>query len=231
MPVMRLQPSKIYLRIINQLTGLIEAGEFRPGDRLPTERDLARQLGVSRVPVREALVAMELMGAVEAKVGDGWYVRGIPTRWKDDGEVEPTPSDILDARIVVESDTAHRAAELADTDSQEAIHQAIVDMERALQEGRDPTPADRDFHTTIARATGNSVLASLVAHLWRLQGLGLYHKFDHLSGNIRNRYMRYLDEHKTIYAALVAGNPRRARSEMRRHLKGVLRDFSSPWRP
>jgi DNA-binding FadR family transcriptional regulator len=230
MPVTRLVPSKIYLRIIDQLGGLIETGEFKPGDRLPAERELARQLGVSRVPLREALVALELMGAVEAKVGDGWFVRGVPRRWKDDGDAAPTPSTILEARVVVESETAARAARAMDDEAAEPIRLSIAEMERAMREGLDPTAADCDFHTAVARAAANPVLTGFVTHCWRLQGKGLYHKFDDLSGNIRNRYERYLEEHKTIFLALKAHDPARARSQMRRHLKGVLLDFSTSWR-
>jgi DNA-binding FadR family transcriptional regulator len=230
MPVTRLRPSKTYARIIDQLSGLIAAGEYKPGDRLPTERDLAAQLGVSRVPVREALVAMELMGALEAKVGDGWFVRGLPQRWKEEGDTDPAPSDILHARLVVESETAYRAALVMDGPARDAILQTILDKERSMQEGRDPTAADGEFHLAIARAAGNPVLVGFVAHCWRLQGSGLYHKFDDLSGNVRNRFVRYLEEHRAIYAALEARDAARARAEMRKHLKGVLRDFVDSWR-
>ena len=75
MPLQDVDSQRLYRQIAEQLRGLIAAGEFATGSRLPAERDLARQLGVSRPSVREALIALEVEGWVEVRVGSGEYIR------------------------------------------------------------------------------------------------------------------------------------------------------------
>ena len=75
MPFQSIEPRRLYRQIAEQIRGLIRSGEFPPGARLPPERDLAKQLGVSRPSVREALIALEVEGLVEVRIGSGIYVR------------------------------------------------------------------------------------------------------------------------------------------------------------
>ena len=74
MPFHSIEPRRLYRQIADQIRGLIKSGEFPAGSRLPPERDLARQLGVSRPSVREALIALEVEGMVEVRIGSGIYV-------------------------------------------------------------------------------------------------------------------------------------------------------------
>ena len=78
MPFQSIEPRRLYRQIADQIRALIRTGEFKPGSRLPPERDLAKQLGVSRPSVREALIALEVEGLVEVRIGSGIYVRGRP---------------------------------------------------------------------------------------------------------------------------------------------------------
>jgi DNA-binding transcriptional regulator YhcF (GntR family) len=84
MPFQSIEPRRLYRQIAEQIRGLIRSGEYRPGARLPPERDLAKQLGVSRPSVREALIALEVEGLVEVRIGSGIYVHALrlhaPTR-------------------------------------------------------------------------------------------------------------------------------------------------------
>ena len=75
MPVQSIEPQRLYRQIAEQLRALIAQGEFATGDRLPAERDLARQFNVSRPSVREALIALEVEGWVEVRTGSGVYVQ------------------------------------------------------------------------------------------------------------------------------------------------------------
>ena len=88
MPLQTVEPQRLYRQIAAQLRGHITSGEFKPGTRLPAERDLAKQLGVSRPSVREALIALEVEGYVEVRIGSGVYVIG-PGRT---GRAEPLPA-------------------------------------------------------------------------------------------------------------------------------------------
>jgi DNA-binding FadR family transcriptional regulator len=121
MPVTPIKSKKLYLLIIDQLKPLIKDGEYGPGDRLPTERDLAQRLGVSRGPVREALVALELVDIVEGRVGEGWFVKRTVDSAPDIAVRDHPASDILEARLLVECGAVEQAACNLDDDDLNAL--------------------------------------------------------------------------------------------------------------
>src|SRR3954462_10543493 len=105
MPIQAIDSDRLYRKIARQLSTLIESGEFAPGQRLPAERELAEQLGVSRPSVREALIALEIEGKVEVRVGAGVFVA---EKWPKkatlgvgEGEGEG-PFELLRARMTIE---------------------------------------------------------------------------------------------------------------------------------
>ena len=105
MPFQSIEPRRLYRQIADQIRGLIKSGEFQAGSRLPPERDLAKQLGVSRPSVREALIALEVEGLVEVRIGSGIYVlaaNGKPRLLPDDAEAPAGPFELLRARYVIE---------------------------------------------------------------------------------------------------------------------------------
>src|SRR5437660_1962690 len=111
MPIQAVDDRRLYRQIADQLTRLITSGEFRRGERLPSERDLAVQLGVSRPSVREALIALEVEGLVEVRVGSGIYVRN-PANAKSRSELpaDTGPFELLRARWIIEGECAALAA-------------------------------------------------------------------------------------------------------------------------
>src|SRR5437868_7874740 len=114
MPIQALEPQRLYRQIAEQVRSLIKSGEFKPGERLPAERDLARQLNVSRPSVREALIALEVEGWVEVRTGAGVFVlerakKPIATR-KSVPETEWGPLEVIRARRVIEGEIAALAA-------------------------------------------------------------------------------------------------------------------------
>jgi DNA-binding FadR family transcriptional regulator len=224
MPVTPIKSKKLYLRIIDQLKSLIKDGEFGPGDRLPTERDLAQRLGVSRGPVREALVALELVDIVEGRVGEGWFVRRMGDAPEGSVRDHP-PSDILEARLLVECAAIEQAACNLDDDDLNALRQAVDQFQEEIERERYDGQADRSFHLTLARASGNTVFTDLVASLWDLQNEQFFNRLDVVSGHQRERLHRYLDEHRAMFDALSARDTSRARAAMRQHLEGVNRDL------
>src|SRR5437667_1767217 len=116
MPFQSIEPRRLYRQIAEQIRTLIRDGEFVPGARLPPERDLAKQLGVSRPSVREALIALEVEGLVEVRIGSGIYVqRGAATRSDEPSSVHAAagPFELLRARHVIESECAALAAKSA----------------------------------------------------------------------------------------------------------------------
>src|SRR5579859_6723316 len=125
MPIHAVESQRLYRQIAGQLSALIASGEFPPGARLPSERELAVQLGVSRPSVREALIALEVEGKVEIRVGAGVFVSENPSKRPAAAlatEVEGEgPFELLRARMTVEGETAALAAAGATPDELVAI--------------------------------------------------------------------------------------------------------------
>src|SRR6187200_2430011 len=116
MPLTAVDNRRLYRQIADQIAALIDAGEYSSGQRLPPERDLARQLGVSRPSVREALIALEVEGLVEVRIGSGIYVRGAAPGGGSPGgpaEAAAGPFELLRARYVIEAECAALAARSA----------------------------------------------------------------------------------------------------------------------
>jgi len=103
MPIQSIEPRRLYRQIADQIRALIRSREFPPGTRLPPERDLARQLGVSRPSVREALIALEVEGLVEVRIGSGIYVLGPRADGEEGIAVQSAlgPFELLGARCKI----------------------------------------------------------------------------------------------------------------------------------
>src|SRR5450432_4690522 len=157
MPIHSIEPRRLYRQIADQIRTLVRSGELTAGSRLPPERDLARQLGVSRPSVREALIALEVEGLVDVRIGSGIYVLNGGRANSGAGEVEAAagPFELLRARWVIEGECAALAAKSAKKARIAAIEEALEQMQHALDNDKQPVSADRLFHLRIAEATGN----------------------------------------------------------------------------
>ncbi|RRH91020.1 GntR family transcriptional regulator, partial [Mesorhizobium tamadayense] len=110
MPIQAVEPRRLYRQVADQLRQLIDSGEFAVGDRLPTERELADQLRISRPTVREALIALEVEGRIRIRVGSGIYVTDRPNAAASEAETDEGPFELLRAREFVEGAIAAEAA-------------------------------------------------------------------------------------------------------------------------
>jgi DNA-binding FadR family transcriptional regulator len=230
MPIKIVESRRLYRQIAAQLSGLIAKGEFAVGERLPSERELAVQLGVSRPSLREALIALELEGLVEVRVGSGIWVTASSA---ERGAVKPLregegPFELLRARGLIEGEIAAVAARTATARDLDGIRSALSAMERLERKNQDFSSADRDFHIQIAAATRNSVLAATVQDLWD-RGRGAM--WDLMEEHFQTPAHRSatIDDHRAIYLALDARDPREARQAMRSHLKRVDSEFARGW--
>src|SRR6516225_9265212 len=129
MPIHSIEPRRLYRQIADQIRTLIRSREFPAGSRLPPERDLARQLGVSRPSVREALIALEVEGLVEVRIGSGIYVLGNGHEG-DEVEAASGPFELLRARWVIEGECAALAAKSAKKAQIVAIEEALDLMQK-----------------------------------------------------------------------------------------------------
>ena len=229
MPLQAVDNRRLYRQIADQIAALIERGEYGAGQRLPPERDLAKQLGVSRPSVREALIALEVEGYVEVRIGSGVYVIG-PGRA---ARAEPLPADsgpfeLIKARWLIEAECAALAAKSATRAQIRSMEEALDQMENERDRGVMPLNADRLFHLRIAEASGNSALALVVKTLWdQRQGplfLRLEHHFD-----TPDLWTVAIREHRDIVAAIARHDPGAARTAMRQHMNHAAKRFSKSW--
>ena len=235
MPFQSIEPRRLYRQIADQIRTLIGSGEFPAGSRLPSERDLAKQLGVSRPSVREALIALEVEGLVEVRIGSGIYAleqAGRPAAPASGAaaavEAEAGPFELLRARYVIESECAALAAKTAKKQQVQAIEAALDEMQGEMQGSVPALGGDRLFHLRIAEATGNGALVAVVKMLWEERTGPLYQRLEehYDSPGLWNAAMA---EHRAVLKAIAARDPAGARSAMQRHLNHAYKRFSTGW--
>ncbi|CAM3934895.1 FadR/GntR family transcriptional regulator [Bordetella tumulicola] len=227
-PLQAVSSPRLYRIIAGQIAGRIREGEFAPGDRLPSERDLAEHLQVSRASVREALIALELEGYVDVRVGTGVFVtntqagerreiKGVPSI-HDAGGNDMGPFDLLETRLLLEPESASLAAQVA----LPAQIVAIEAAHRAMNTADAPGRHDRAFHLAISASCGNAALASAITHLWSLsQSSPVYSRMEtHFV--TRHVWEQAKLEHEQILNAIAQRDPGRARHAMHDHLVGIL---------
>ena len=231
MPFQSIEPRRLYRQIADQIRALIRSGEFSAGARLPPERDLAKQLGVSRPSVREALIALEVEGLVEVRIGSGIYVRpaGDDHAQSAQHEAEAGPFELLRARYIIESECAALAAKSAKKPQLDAIAEALDEMQHEMQEHeRQPLNGDRLFHLRIAEATGNGALVAVVKLLWDERTGPLYKQLEE-HYETPALWENAIAEHRTVLKAIAARDPKAARAAMQRHLNQAYKRFSTGW--
>lgn len=217
---------KIYEEIVEQIKELITEGTLNPGDKILSERELSEKLKVSRASLREALSAMEIMGLVEVKPGEGTYIRQTNL----DSFIHPlalvlmmkrdTVYDLLEVRKILEVGIAGLAAQRATEDELKAMEEALEQMEQDLGKNDLGEGADVKFHYALAEAAHNSLLMRLmntisdsVRKSIHLNRLTLY--------DTPGTSQKLLEEHRQVYAAIKAGKPDEASQLMYNHLAGV----------
>jgi DNA-binding FadR family transcriptional regulator len=207
--------------VAEQIGRLIQSGEFREGDRLPPERELAKQLGVSRPVVREAMIALEIAGLVDVRGGAGTFVRRTRA---DVGSIlasaGPGPFDLIAARRMLEGEIAYAAAQEVSDAGLRSLTEAIEVMRKDIEAGKDTRQADRLFHVRIAELTGNAVLVNLVDGLWAHMLSPMFDVLGRHAG-LRGEDRMTVDDHEKIVEALARRDPTSAREAMRGHLAHV----------
>jgi DNA-binding FadR family transcriptional regulator len=229
MPVQTLLPRRLYRLIADQLRGLIRAGEFAVGTRLPPERDLALQLGVSRPSVREALIALEVEGLVEVRMGSGIYViASEPAASAARVETLFGPFEVLRARQLVECELAVLATQQMGAAQLQALRDTQTLMADAVARGQSPVRADRMFHLAIAEAADNGPLLRTVAELFDERHNPLYQQLGR-HFEVPPTWELALAEHQAVIDAIVAADAARARQAMFSHLKNSHDRLAGNW--
>ena len=230
------QSQRTYVQIVNQIIDLIKRGEFPAGAQLPPERELARRLRVGRTTLREALSALQILGLVETKHGQGTFVCAeevsplfqFDSSWLCD---EEGPFDILQARKALEPSIAAIAARQrseAALKSIKEIHDWVVSDHSPVQVLSDVySEGDRKLHLAIAKATGNPVLIHMMTAVHELMGQKLWLTLMRSTAFATpGRWQVSLGEHWGIYEAIRDQDDRLAADRMRAHLESVERTMA-----
>ena len=219
--------------IIEQVRDLITSGRLKSGDRLPAEREFAQTLSVSRSAVREAIRALESLGIVEARAGEGTFVVTPPQGKGRDPitaslfQAWSTQRNLFEVRRVLEPGLAALAARRATPEQIEKMRAILDDQKGKVHAGESYMKEDTIFHYLIAEATGNEILLRVADSL-----MELLRETRDTSRKIASRPSRSLKQHQAILQAIEARNPLMAERRMREHIRAIEQlIFSSAKQP
>ncbi|CAM5299639.1 FadR/GntR family transcriptional regulator [Streptomyces purpurascens] len=212
-------PVRLADQVASTLSEEIESGRLAEGDRLPTEVELVRQLGVSRTVVREALSRLRNAGLIEPRQGIGVFV--LPRRTRPlDLEAADTKAKVLqivEVRRAMEGEAAHLAATRATPLDLARMRQALDAIDSAVAAGGDGVDEDLAFHRSIAESTGNTVLVSTLRYLGDVSRSGI--RVTRANEARRNDFIEAVRaEHHAILAAIEARDAEAARTAARLHM-------------
>ncbi len=229
----KIQQLKLSEEVVNRVKQMIMSQTYRPGDKLPSEKELSEMFGVSRMSIREALAILSSAKIIDIRHGEGSFVQAInvfhyiPPVAISMIEFPEALLQLLEVRIILEASAAELAAERADTT-------ALKDMEIALQGYLDEVSTKRSgdqydlrLHKAIAQATGNYVLIEFMNRISDMIFEGMQYTLNQNIGNER-KVREVYDEHARIVQAIQSRNPSQARLAMTSHLNNVRLKISEP---
>ena len=209
--------------VVAHLTDSIKGGSLNPGDKLPTESEIMRMLGVSRTVVREAISNLQAAGLVETRHGIGTFVlepSNAPMGL--DPATVVTMRDVLDLlelRISLETEAVGLAAARRSDEQLAQLRAAVDSFEECARTGGDTVAPDMVFHLMIAQASGNRYVHDILTHL----GTNIIPRARlnsaHFADDQPGHYIeRVIHEHEDIFTAIARRDPEGARAAMRTHL-------------
>lgn len=217
----RIDRSTITENIIEQLRDKILSEEIKPGDKLPPERVLAENLAVARTSVREAIRALQYMGILEVRCGEGTFLSENTTiltdHFKASHLLRRFPLiELIEARKIIEGSTVYLAVERSSPEDREALQEFFSFSEKNANDENEFLKADFDFHRKIAEMSQNSVLLEM---LNAMRELTIEENLDVIKkpGQIKNA----LSFHREILDSILSCDAERARQHMLRHLENI----------
>lgn len=212
--------------IVEQIIGLIERGDLKPGQRLPPERELCLRFGTGRSSLREALRCLSIVGVLHARVGEGTSVAANSGRflgkilhWRLITEQRDIES-LMEVRIALEGLSAASVARNASTEDLQALDTLLSKMTSAQNSQTRFTALDLEFHLALARASGNQLLLDLITTI-----RGQLAKVLNRMLASPNAGPLSLQEHKQIVQSIKRGDPEAARNAMDVHLRAALERY------
>lgn len=214
--------TKISDEIANQIKRLITEGKLKPGDRLPPERELIKQLGVSRPSLREALNSLVSIGLLEVRQAKRTFVKSVTSKLIEDPLAllikadEQKVFDLIEVRKAIETWSAYHAAQKALKEDIERLDAIIRDMKKAFEEGRSWEKEDADFHLAIAQATHNTIQVHIMSSIYDLLRQSMAKIFID-----REQVKKLINHHLQIFLAIKNRDPEKARQKTLDHLNYV----------
>lgn len=234
MPFQKIEPEKLSASVVRQIELLILRGILRPGERLPSERELSERLGVSRPSLRDAVADLQAQGLLTSRAGSGIFVAEVlgsafsPALLKLFATHEEAVFDYVSFRRDIEALAAERAARLG-SEQDLAVVQAVFDKMEASHRRRDAEEEarlDAQFHSAIIEASHNVVMLHMMRSMYDLLREGVFYNRQVMFSQRTSR-AALLDQHRAINDALQARDPEGAAAAVRTHLNYVeqaLRD-------
>ena len=225
MPFEKITPDKLSHAVVRQIEVLILRGILHPGERLPSERDLAERLGVSRPSLREAVALLQKAGLLVAKANSGVFVADVlgsafsPALVKLFGDHDEAVFDYLDFRRDLEGLAAERAARLGSDTDLAVVDEVFTRMETAHAK-RNPTDEakiDADFHMAIIEASHNVVMLHMMRSMYELLRQGVFYN-RRIMFLQRTTRSALLDQHRAINNALQSRDGEAARQAVEAHI-------------
>jgi GntR family transcriptional repressor for pyruvate dehydrogenase complex len=232
MEINPINSKRIYQSVVEQVVGLLQAGEMKPGDKLPPERTLAELFRVSRASIREAFSAMEIIGLIEVRPGDGSFVTDFniapflntiaPLFVKN----ETMETELLEFRKLLELEAVELAALKASESGLKILASCLDRMKAAIERNDSAAGAEADigFHTQIFTLTDNFILTKAAECVASLVVSSVRFNREKILVNPDNAWELYR-QHLSIYEAIGARRPQEAKELMERHL-GFVREIS-----
>ena len=213
-------PQKLYQQVARSIAASIAEGRYAPGDRLPSERALADSFGVSRPTIRDAMIALEFQGLVEARQGSGVYVTARGDIEKDPSEAEVSALELTEARRLFEGEACALAAAAVEDEQLAALDRMARDLGRHAA-GEEGERLEHDFHIAVAHATRNAAIVAAVEEIWMLR-----RQFPECASGLRRARLAapevFAEDHRRIVEALRARDPKSARRVIHDHLNRTV---------
>jgi GntR family transcriptional repressor for pyruvate dehydrogenase complex len=228
MPFEKINPEKLSHSVVKQIELLILRGILRPGERLPSERELSERFGVSRPSLREAVSELQEAGLLVARANSGIYVAEVlgsafsSALTRLFGSHEEAVFDYIDFRRDMEGLAAERAARLG-SDTDLAVVDSVFQRMEAAHKKRDPSneaQLDADFHLAIIEASHNVVMLHMMRSMYELLREGVFYNRQVMFRQ-RTTRQNLLDQHRKINDALQARDPKAARAAIEAHMNYV----------
>ncbi|WP_408955214.1 FadR/GntR family transcriptional regulator [Natroniella sp. ANB-PHB2] len=217
------QDKKVYQQIIEQIKQMVYQGQLKKGDKLPSERKLTAELNVSRSSLREAFSALEMVGLIESRHGEGTFIKESV----DDNFLKPLSllfmveenvnQDLIELRKVIETSSADLAARRSEQRALKEMKEYLDLMKKSRGDAINSRRADRGFHCALAKTTGNKLIYRLLDSISDVINLYLANVIEKMV-NDKDKNETFIRQHSRIYQAIKDGDRLKAKENMVEHL-------------